>query len=198
MDRKDNIVGYIEYLDSDGIVRERIPFNDAEAFKESIYEALGCGVPMTPVIFPEKLEEPIQFEKGTCFPWGFRSEKRELLPYEIYQTQNRNIVFTAHEYAESRMKASDYKLVYCGQRDCWQTLDAIYCLHNQDDRPNARKMRSVSVSDIIVLHENGESHAYYIEPIGYKKVDSLLPELGKSKDYKVHNKSRQSVNLYIE
>ena len=88
------------------------------------------------------------------------------------------------------MKASDYKLVYRGWRDCWQTLDSIYCLHNQDDRPNARKMRSVSVSDIIVLRENGESHAYYVEPIGYKRVDKLLPELGKSKYPKAFPESR--------
>lgn len=179
MNRDDSIVGYIEYLGSDGSVRERIPYNDAQGFKESIYEALNCGVPVIPVIFPESLEEPLQFEDGTCFPWGFRSEKHELLPYEIYQTQNRNIVFTAHKYAKSSMKASDYKLVYRGQRDCWQTLDTIYCLHNQDDRPNARKMRSVSVSDIIVLHENGEAHAYYVDPIGYKQIDSLLPALEK-------------------
>lgn len=190
MDRKDSILGYIEYLGPDGRVRERISFNDVEKFKESVYEAINCGVPITPVIFPENLEEPLQFEEGTCFPWGFRSEKRELFPYEIYQTQNRNIVFTSHEYSKSRMKASDYKLVYRGWRDCWQTLDSIYCLHNQDDRPNAQKMRSVSVSDIIVLHENRESHAYYVEPIGYKQVDDLLPELSKSKDHKVLHENR--------
>ena len=190
MNRKDSIVGYIEYLGSDGSVRECIPFNDAEKFRKSIYEALHCGTPITPVVFPENLEEPIQFEEGTHFPWGFRSERRELLPYEIYQTQNRNIVFTAHKYAKSSMKASDYKLVYRGQRECWQTLDTIYCLHNQDDRPNARKMRSVSVSDIIVLHKNGESHAYYVEPIGYKQVDSLLQELGKSKEHNILHESR--------
>ena len=38
-------------------------------------------------------------------------------------------------------------------------------------------MRSVSVSDIIVTHKDNETHAFYVQPIGYKQVDNLLPEL---------------------
>lgn len=63
----------------------------------------------------------------------------------------------------------------------WQTLDSLYCLHNQENRPNGRKMRSLSVSDIIVMHEGGEAHAYYVEQIGYKQVDDLLPGLEQAK-----------------
>ena len=65
--------------------------------------------------------------------------------------------------------------------ECWQTLDSLYCLHNQENRPSSRKMRSLSVSDILVTHEGGQAHAYYVEPIGYKQVDDLLPGLEQAK-----------------
>ena len=87
MNQYDNVIGYIEYLDNGGCVQERIPYVDAEEFKTRIYASLYCGKPMIPVVFPENLSQPLAFEKGTVFPWGLRSEKHELLPYEIYQTK---------------------------------------------------------------------------------------------------------------
>ena len=69
-------------LDNGGCVQERIPYVDAEEFKTRIYASLYCGEPFIPVVFPENLSQPLTFEKGTIFPWGLRSEKHELLPYE--------------------------------------------------------------------------------------------------------------------
>ena len=37
MSKHDNVIGYIEYLDSSGCVQERIPYVDAEEFKTRIY-----------------------------------------------------------------------------------------------------------------------------------------------------------------
>ena len=51
-------------------------------------------------------------------------------------------------------------------------------------------MRSLSVSDIIVTHEGGEAHAYYVEPIGYKQVDDLLPGLEQTKKRSVAREER--------
>ena len=82
------------------------------------------------------------------------------------------------------MRGSDYKLVYQGQMERWETLDSIYERHNRDNRPNAKSMRSVSVSDIIVTHKNSETHAFYVQPGGYKQVDDLLPELETAKQPK--------------
>ena len=121
--------------------------------KPEFYASLYCGEPIIPVVFPENLSQPLAFEKGTVFPWGLRSEKHELLPYEIYQTNNREIAFLRYDYTKDHINATSYKLVYRGQMECWQTLDSLYCLHNQENRPNGRKMRSLSVSDIIVTHE---------------------------------------------
>ena len=45
MNKHDTVIGYIEYLDSDGCVQERIPYVDAEKFKTRIYASLYCGEP---------------------------------------------------------------------------------------------------------------------------------------------------------
>ena len=190
MSKHDTVIGYIEYLDSSGSVQERIPYVDAEEFKTRIYASLYCGEPMIPVVFPKNLSQPLAFEKGTVFPWGLRSEKHELLPYEIYQTNNREIAFLRYDYTKDHINAASYKRVYRGQMECWQTLDSLYCLHNQESRPNGRKMRSLSVSDIIVTHEGGQAHAYYVEPIGYKQVDNLLPWLEQAKKCSVAREER--------
>ena len=163
MNKHDTVIGYIEYLDCNGCVRERIPYVDAEKFKTRIYASLYCGEPIIPVLFPENLSQPLLFEKGTIFPWGLRRKKYELLPYEIYQTNNREIAFLRYDYTKDHINAASYKLVYRGQMECWQPLDSLYCPHNQENRPNGRKMRSLSVSDIIVMHEDGQAHAYYVE-----------------------------------
>lgn len=122
MSKHDNVIGYIEYLDCNGCVRERIPYVDAEKFKTIIYASLYCGEPIIPVVFPENLSQPLAFEKGTVFPWGLRSEKHELLPYEIYQTNDREIAFLRYDYTKDHINATSYKLVYRGQMECWQTL----------------------------------------------------------------------------
>ena len=176
-EKTDKVVGYIEYLGAGGIIGEIVPYTGVEKFKDEILDSLDCGRPVTPVVFSDELDEPLQFDSGTYFPWGFRSEKRVQIPYEIYQTNRRDLVFMEYSPARLAAGAKDYELVYKGQMERWETLDSIYSRHNRDDRPNAKTMRSVSVSDIIVTHKDNETHAFYVQPIGYKQVDNLLPEL---------------------
>lgn len=114
MNKHDTVIGYIEYLDCNGCVRERIPYVDAEKFKTRIYASLYCGEPIIPVLFSENLSQPLLFEKGTIFPWGLRRKKYELLPYEIYQTNNREIAFLRYDYTKGHINAASYKLVYRG------------------------------------------------------------------------------------
>ena len=120
MNKHDTVIGYIEYIDCKGFAQERIPYVDAEEFKTRIYAALYCGEPIIPVLFPENLSQPLSFEEGTIFPWGLRRKKYELLPYEIYQTNNREIAFLRYDYTKDHINAASYKLVYRGQRECWQ------------------------------------------------------------------------------
>ena len=66
MNKHDTVIGYIEYLDCNGCVRERIPYVDAEKFKTRIYASLYCGEPIIPVVFPENLSQPLTFFRGGC------------------------------------------------------------------------------------------------------------------------------------
>ena len=159
-------------------------------FKDEILDSLDCGRPVTPVVFSNELDEPLQFDSDTYLPWGFRSEKRVQIPYEIYQTNRRDLVFMEYSPARLAAGAKDYELVYKGQMERWETLDSIYSRHNRDDRPNAKSMRSVSVSDIIVTHKDNETHAFYVQPIGYKQVDNLLPELENATPSKAEQHER--------
>lgn len=72
---------------------------------------------------------------------------------------------------------SDYKLAYEGTVDDHDTAtdpalcEHLFMLHNRDDRPNPLAGRSLSMSDIVVLHEGDEARCYYCDTYGFK----LLP-----------------------
>lgn len=189
-EKTDKVIGYIEFLGADGMIGEIVPYTSAEKFKNEILDSLDCGRPMTPVVFPDELDEPLQFDADTYFPWGFRSEKRASIPYKIYQTNRYDLAFMEYSPVRLFTGAKDYKLVYKGQMERWETLDSIYSRHNRNDRPNAKTMRSVSVSDIIVTHKDDETHAFYVQPIGYKQVDKLLPELENAEPSKAEQYER--------
>ena len=67
-----------------------------------------------------------------------------------------------------------YQDVYRGYLGPEDTLYSLYYKFNQDDRPAATEMRSVTTSDVIVLHKNGEDHAYYVDSIGYVEVPQFF------------------------
>ena len=96
------------------------------------------------------------------------------------------------EYTPARLDAGakDYELEYKWQMERRETLDSIYSRHNRDDRPNAKTMRSVSVSDIIVTHKDNEKYDFYVQPIGYKHLDILLPELENATQSKAEQHER--------
>ena len=67
MNKHDTVIGYIEYLDCNGCVRERIPYVDAEKFKTRIYASLYCGEPIIPVLFPENLSQLFSLKRAPFF-----------------------------------------------------------------------------------------------------------------------------------
>lgn len=142
-EEEDNIIGYIEYLSDDGkIIGYVTPFTDVDKFRKEILKAAEVGMPITPVVFPDKLDKSLGLPRDIYWPGGFRKEKRHTYPYEIYQTNNRNFVFRNYAYAKTRMKAADYKLVYSGQMERWDEPEDIYIAHNQSNRPNKPLMES--------------------------------------------------------
>lgn len=93
--------------------------------------------------------------------------------YEIYQIARSSpceYVFLNYEHSKGLLNAADYQLAYRGMLGSRLTLDNIFDLHNRPDRPLSTETRSVSVSDIIVLHQNGKDSAHYVDSIGFVKL----------------------------
>ena len=73
----------------------------------------------------------------------------------------------------------NYKLVYMGELTELQgqtqseTLEAIYTKFNID-HPADYKAHSLSVSDIVVLHENGENSAHFVDSFGFTELPKFM------------------------
>ncbi len=73
----------------------------------------------------------------------------------------------------------NYKLVYLGELSELQgqtqseTLEAIYTKLNID-HPADYKAHSLSVSDIVVLHENGENTAHFVDSFGFTELPKFM------------------------
>ena len=73
----------------------------------------------------------------------------------------------------------NYKLVYMGELTELQgqtqseTLEAIYTKFNID-HPADYKAHSLSVSDIVVLHENGENTAHFVDSFGFTELPKFM------------------------
>ena len=73
----------------------------------------------------------------------------------------------------------NYKLVYLGELSELQgqtqseTLEAIYTKFNID-HPADYKAHSLSVSDIVVLHENGENTVHFVDSFGFTELPKFM------------------------
>ena len=78
MGNPDNVIGYIEYLSDDGkIIGYVTPFTDVDKFRKEILKAAEVGMPITPVVFPDKMDKPLELPRDIYWPGGFRKEKRQ-------------------------------------------------------------------------------------------------------------------------
>lgn len=67
----------------------------------------------------------------------------------------------------------DYQLVYSGILEEGDSLDTIFEKFNLD-RPEDFKGHSLSVSDIVLLHEDGRNTAHYVDSFGFREVPEFL------------------------
>ena len=81
----------------------------------------------------------------------------------------------------------NYKLVYLGELSEMQgqtqseTLEAIYTKLNIE-HPADYKAHSLSVSDIVVLHENGENSAHFVDSFGFTELPKFMLTLEGKED----------------
>ena len=70
---------------------------------------------------------------------------------------------------------ANYELVYSAELTPGTSLEDIYTRFNID-HPKDFKGHSLSVSDVVVLHQNGQDAAHYVDSFGYKEVPEFLQE----------------------
>jgi hypothetical protein len=117
-----------------------------------------------------------QAEKGSVFaPCDRRPE--EIGMYEIYQIRNirdTDYAFRSFDEAKAAFNPLDYTRVYAAMLSPGQSLDGLFARHNADDRPFGQKMRSLSVSDVVVLLKDNTVAVYYVDSFGFTPVQSFF------------------------
>ena len=104
--------------------------------------------------------------------------------YEVYQIRNLELTpyaFRSYESAKRNFCAADYQKVYQAMLSSETDLTDLFIKHNRDARPFGRRMHSLSVSYVVVLHRNGEKKAFYIDDFGFKEVPKFLGTEKKKK-----------------
>ena len=73
------------------------------------------------------------------------------------------------------VEAANYNLIYTAELTPGTSLEDIFTRFNID-HPADFRGHSLSVSDIVVLHQNGHDTAHYVDSFGYKEVPEFLQE----------------------
>ena len=102
--------------------------------------------------------------------------------FSIYQIkggdETRDLRFEPYDRLQATGNVVDkanYELVYSAPLTPGTSLEDIYTRFNID-HPKDFKGHSLSVSDVVVLHQNGRDTAHYVDSFGYKDAPEFLQE----------------------
>ena len=102
--------------------------------------------------------------------------------FTIYQLKDGDGMRDYHFEPYDRLQAAglavetaNYNLIYTAELTPGTSLEDIYTRFNID-HPADFRGHSLSVSDIVVLHQNGQDTAHYVDSFGYKEVPEFLQE----------------------
>lgn len=98
-------------------------------------------------------------------------------PGREYEFMDLNFI-ERHGY---QVKKEDYELIYSDEMRYGDTLDSLYEKFNID-HPADYTGHSLSVSDIVVLNENGKVKSYFVDSISFRELPDFLqlePELNR-------------------
>ena len=102
--------------------------------------------------------------------------------FSIYQIkggdETRDFRFEPYDRLQAAGNVVDranYELVYTAPLAPETSLEDIYTRFNID-HPKDFKGHSLSVSDVVVLHQDGQDTAHYVDSFGYKNVPEFLQE----------------------
>mgnify|MGYP001153242588 FL=1 len=100
--------------------------------------------------------------------------------YSIYQLDlsdsTDDLRFMSLDWLEKKglpVGRDNYQMVYAAELSPGETLEDIYTRFNID-HPEDFKGHSLSVSDVVVLHEKGSNTAYYVDSIGFKELPDFF------------------------
>lgn len=96
--------------------------------------------------------------------------------YSIYQLDRSDstdhLRFMSSDWLEKkglRINRDNYQMVYAAELVQGETLEDIYTRFNIN-HPEDFRGHSLSVSDVVVLHQNGKDTAHYVDSFGFKEV----------------------------
>ena len=111
-----------------------------------------------------------------------QAEQEQGDTFSIYQLkrgdETRDLRFEPYDRLQATghtVDRANYELVYTAPLTKDMTLGDIWEKFNID-HPADFKGHSLSVSDIVVLHQNGENTAHYVDSIGFQQVPEFLQE----------------------
>ena len=111
---------------------------------------------------------------------GFEAPQQD--SFSIYQLRNedstRDYRFEPYDRLQAAGRTVDkanYTEVYAAPLAAGTTLEDIYRTFNVD-HPADFKGHSLSVSDVVVLHQNGQDTAHYCDSVGFQQVPEFLRE----------------------
>ena len=100
--------------------------------------------------------------------------------FSIYQLKRsdemRDFRFEPYDRLAATGRTADranYDLIYTAELTPGTSLEDIYTRFNID-HPKDFKGHSLSVSDVVVLHQNGQDTAHYVDSSGYRQVPEFL------------------------
>ena len=108
-------------------------------------------------------------------------QEQKVPRFSLYQIEwnnpsARHLAYASHKELEQQGQAVDsrnYTFVYSGALSPGDTLDSIYERFNLQ-HPADFRGHSLSVSDVIVLHQNGQDQAFYVDSFGFQQVPEFF------------------------
>ena len=105
--------------------------------------------------------------------------------FGIYQLnespQARDVLFMNSDFLEMKgvaISRENYNLIYTAPLEEGMTLEEIFRRFNIE-RPEDFRGHSLSVSDVVVLHQDGENSCHFVDAIGYKEVPEFIQEIAQ-------------------
>lgn len=108
--------------------------------------------------------------------------KKQVGTFELFQlkevSENQELQFTSYDRLKKSghtVRKRRYHRVYSGTLYQGETLDSIYERFNLH-HPGDFRGHSLSVSDVIVLHQDNQEKAYYVDAFGFQQVPEFFAD----------------------